>query len=129
MTGGNDPSSRGSSCQVRVGVRVRPLASKEIRQGGKSSLSINQQASIQIASQKAFTYDAVFDSQTDQSSLYASVSSSLLESFVDGYNATVRYYIRGSVVHHCKIPNLIISHFACSRYQILAYGQTGSGKT
>ena len=78
-------------CQVRVGVRVRPLASKEIQQGGKLSLSIHPPASIQIASQKtSFTYDVVFDSQTDQDSLYNSVSDSLLASFVEGYNATVR---------------------------------------
>lgn len=90
MTGGNN-DSRATSCQVRVGVRVRPLASKEIQQGGKMCLSINQsQNSISIASQNTFTYDAVFDSQTDQDSLYQSVSSSLLESFVEGYNATVR---------------------------------------
>lgn len=69
---------------------MRPLASKEIQQGGNISLSINPPASISIASHKTFTYDAVFDSQTDQDSLYNSVSTSLLDSFVEGYNATVR---------------------------------------
>ena len=83
------------TCQVRVGVRVRPLASKEIQQGGKLSLSINPPASITIASHNTFTFDAVFDSQTDQDTLYHSVSASLLESFVDGYNATVRAHRMG----------------------------------
>jgi hypothetical protein len=69
---------------------VRPLTSKEIQQSGKVSLSINSPASISIASHKTFTYDAVFDSQTDQDGLYTSVSTSLLDSFVEGYNATVR---------------------------------------
>lgn len=86
----NSKNNDHRTCQVRVGVRVRPLASKEFQQGGKISLSINSPASISIASHKTFTYDAVFDSQTDQDSLYHSVSTSLLESFVDGYNATVR---------------------------------------
>ena len=75
--------------QVRVGVRVRPLASKELQQGGKVSLTINPPSSISIAREKRFTYDAVFDTQTSQDELYSSVSSSLLHSFVDGYNATV----------------------------------------
>ena len=85
MTGSEDSRT----CQVRVGVRVRPLASKELQQSGKVSLSINPPASISIASHKTFSFDAVFDSETDQESLYDSVSTSLLDSFVEGYNATV----------------------------------------
>ena len=77
------------SSQVRVGVRVRPLAAKEIQHGGNVSMSVFPPSSITIASNKTFTYDAVFDSQTNQDELYNSVSSSLLESFVDGFNATV----------------------------------------
>lgn len=73
-----------------MGVRVRPLASKELQQGGKVSLNINPPASISIAAHKSFTYDAVFDTKTSQDELYGSVSSSLLDSFVEGYNATVR---------------------------------------
>ena len=91
MTGGSIESGSQRTCQVRVGVRVRPLASKEIQQSGKVSLSIQPPASISIASNNTFTYDAVFDSQTDQDSLYGRVSPSLLHSFVDGYNATVRF--------------------------------------
>jgi len=82
---------------VRVGVRVRPLTSKEIQQGGKVSLSILPPSSITITSQKTFTYDAVFDAETNQDDLYSSVSSSLLDSFVDGYNATVSICFPSSV--------------------------------
>ena len=77
------------SSQVRVGVRIRPLTSKEIQQGGNASLSVFPPSSITIASNKTFTYDAVFDSRTNQDELYSGVSSSLLDSFLDGYNATV----------------------------------------
>eukprot|EP00934_Nitzschia_sp_Nitz4_P002427 Nitzschia sp. Nitz4//scaffold4_size323378//238111//243273//NITZ4_000694-RA/size323378-processed-gene-0.302-mRNA-1//1//CDS//3329553501//2422//frame0 len=90
---------------VRVGVRVRPLGSKEIQQGGKIAVSV-QEPAIKIG-QKQFTFDAVFNTNTDQDELFSSVSASLLDSFVDGYNATQN----------------ILSQ------QILAYGQTGSGKT
>jgi len=54
------------SSQVRVGVRVRPLAAKEIQQGGNVSLSVFPPSSITITSNKTFTYDAVFDSHTHQ---------------------------------------------------------------
>jgi hypothetical protein len=78
-----------SSCQVRVGVRIRPLTSKEIKQGGKPVLGVAP-PSIGIG-ERRFTYDAVFDSYVGQQELYESVSGPLLGSFVDGYNATVSY--------------------------------------
>lgn len=49
---------------------------------------------------KAFTYDYVFDTQSDQNTIYETCVNRLVEGALDGYNATV-----------------------------LAYGQTGSGKT
>jgi kinesin family protein 15 len=77
-----------TTSQVRVGVRVRPLASKEIQQGGKISPAVVP-PSISIG-QRKFTYDDVFDSNVEQAELYDNVSTPLLKSFVDGYNATVR---------------------------------------
>jgi hypothetical protein len=47
-----------------------------------------------------FTFDSIYDERSTQTSVYDNSVSPLVESFVDGYNATV-----------------------------LAYGQTGSGKT
>ena len=76
-----------SGSRVRVGVRVRPLASQEIKQGGNCSLSIDS-PTIRMG-RRRFTYDAVFDSNYNQTELYESVSAPLLSSFVDGYNATV----------------------------------------
>ena len=79
-----------SGCQVRVGVRVRPLTSTEIQQGGKNSLSVTA-PSVSIG-QRRFTYDAVFNSIVGQQDLYDSVSAPLLTSFIDGYNATVSLF-------------------------------------
>ncbi len=81
-------SPKGS--RVRVGVRIRPLTSQEIQQGGKSSLSIDLDSPSIRMGPRRFTYDAVFDSRCAQSELYERVSEPLLASFVDGYNATVR---------------------------------------
>ena len=77
-----------SGSRVRVGVRVRPLAPQEIKDGGNCSLSIDS-PTIRMG-RRMFTYDAVFDSNSGQTELYDNVSSRLLSSFVDGYNATVR---------------------------------------
>ncbi|CAB9521271.1 Kinesin-like protein [Seminavis robusta] len=82
--------SASSSCQVRVGVRIRPLTNNEIKQGGKRVLDISPPC-VGIG-ERRFTYDAVFDSFVGQQELYESVSKPLLASFVDGYNATIMAY-------------------------------------
>ena len=86
------PSPRNRSV-VRVGVRVRPLTSKEIVQDGgisKPALSCHGNREIRLGTERRFTYDTVFDERTQQDELYRSVAPPLLESFIDGYNATVR---------------------------------------
>lgn len=82
----NKAQRRGS--RVRVGLRVRPLTSQEIKQGGHASLNIDP-PTIRMGKRR-FTYDAVFDSNCGQDELYESASTPLLRSFIDGYNATVR---------------------------------------
>ena len=73
--------------RVRVGVRIRPLTSTEITQGGEDSLKVTS-PSIKIG-QRQFTYDSVFNSNIGQQELYDTVSAPLLKSFTEGYNATV----------------------------------------
>ncbi|KAG0165700.1 Kinesin-like protein kif21b [Apophysomyces sp. BC1015] len=86
---------------VRVGLRVRPLTHKEQVTNCTECLSfIPNEPQILIGTDKSFTYDYVFDSNTEQPQVYSTAAGPLLEKFLDGYNAT-----------------------------ILAYGQTGSGKT
>eukprot|EP00538_Stauroneis_constricta_P001540 CAMPEP_0119566416 /NCGR_PEP_ID=MMETSP1352-20130426/32999_1 /TAXON_ID=265584 /ORGANISM="Stauroneis constricta, Strain CCMP1120" /LENGTH=118 /DNA_ID=CAMNT_0007615519 /DNA_START=106 /DNA_END=459 /DNA_ORIENTATION=- len=82
------PSS--SSSQVRVGVRIRPLASKEISQGGQGCLNVVA-PSIGIG-QRQFTYDTVFDTHISQQDLYDNIATPLLTSFTAGYNATIMAY-------------------------------------
>ena len=79
-----------TASQVRVGVRIRPLASQEVGQGGKSVLSARA-PEIQLGTRR-FTYDAVFDSSVGQEELYQEVSAPLQASFLDGYNATVSFF-------------------------------------
>jgi len=95
----SDPSPFSSSfdsnnCQVRVGVRIRPLASTETSHGGKTVVfanDIHRTISIGKKQERTFTYDMVFDSKVTQTQLYDRVKGQLLRAFLDGYNATVSF--------------------------------------
>ncbi|KAI8368231.1 uncharacterized protein BYT42DRAFT_123129 [Radiomyces spectabilis] len=90
-----------SSTAVRVGLRVRPLTQKEQFSNCAECLTfIPNEPQILIGTDKSFTYDYVFDSDSHQAQVYATAAAPLLHKFMEGFNAT-----------------------------ILAYGQTGSGKT
>ena len=88
------PQMQAPSCQVRVGVRVRPLTSGEISANGRGVVEANSfDRTVSLAKRK-FTFDAVFDSHVTQTELYQAVSPSLLGSFLDGYNATVSCFLQ-----------------------------------
>ncbi|ETM42823.1 hypothetical protein L914_11596 [Phytophthora nicotianae] len=91
---------------VKVVVRCRPLFGKELVEGRKSIITLDQAAALislkcpdngQI---KSFTFDSVYDENTSQRQFYDESGYPLVESIFDGYNGT-----------------------------IFAYGQTGCGKT
>lgn len=81
------PNEQQLASQVRVGVRVRPLTSIELRESGKNVLKARN-PEVRIG-ERRFTYDTVFDAAIGQSELYGSVSPPLLKTFLEGYNATV----------------------------------------
>jgi kinesin family protein 4/21/27 len=90
-------------CNVRVGVRVRPLSNTELAADSRQVISYPGRDVISIGDgkgDKSFTFDHVFPAHMSQQELYESTAAPMLQSFLDGYNVTV-----------------------------LAYGQTGSGKT
>jgi hypothetical protein len=78
-----------ATSHVRVAVRIRPLTPQEIGQG---AIQVVEAVPPTVGiGERRFTYDSVFDSNVTQSDLYGSVSGPLLKSFLEGYNATVRY--------------------------------------
>lgn len=86
---------------VRVALRCRPLVPKEISEGCQCCLTfVPGEPQVIVGTEKAFTYDYVFDPTAEQEEVFNTAVSSLLCGLFKGYHATV-----------------------------LAYGQTGSGKT
>ncbi|KAK2828741.1 hypothetical protein Q5P01_019775 [Channa striata] len=86
---------------VRVALRCRPLVPKEINEGCQCCLTfVPGEPQVIVGTEKAFTYDYVFDPTAEQEEVFTSAVSPLLNGLFKGYHATV-----------------------------LAYGQTGSGKT
>ncbi|XP_026859007.2 kinesin-like protein KIF21A isoform X1 [Electrophorus electricus] len=95
MTTGQDESS------VRVALRIRPQLAREKIEGCHiCTLVTPGEPQVILGKDKAFTFDYVFDMDSQQDSLYCNCTEKLIESCFEGYNAT-----------------------------IFAYGQTGSGKT
>ncbi|XP_073695055.1 kinesin-like protein KIF21A isoform X2 [Garra rufa] len=95
MSSGQDESS------VRVAVRVRPQLAKEKIEGCHICTFVTPgEPMVVLGKDKAFTFDYVFDMDSQQDSIYSNCTEKLIEGCFEGYNAT-----------------------------IFAYGQTGSGKT
>ncbi|XP_030556916.1 kinesin-like protein KIF21A isoform X1 [Drosophila novamexicana] len=88
-------------CLVRVAVRIRPQNSRELIDMCRICTTVTPgEQQIVLGSDKAFTFDYVYDVDSNQCDIYTECVERLVEGTLYGYNATV-----------------------------LAYGQTGSGKT
>lgn len=93
---------------VKVIVRCRPLSSQELANGHSKIVHMRpQRGQIELKNPKEqdeptkdFTFDAIYDENSTQSDLYEETFRDLVDSVLNGYNAT-----------------------------IFAYGQTGTGKT
>ncbi|KAL6106293.1 kif21a [Pungitius sinensis] len=95
MTSGQDESS------VRVALRIRPQLAREKIEGCHICTYVMPgEPQVILGKDKSFTYDYMFDMDSQQEAVYASCTEKLIEGCFEGYNATV-----------------------------FAYGQTGSGKT
>ena len=97
--------------QITIAIRIRPLSQNEkelsdiesVTAINSNSLSVSSENSSKKNSQikyQQFFFDYVFDKTATQQEIYTKTTKNLLESIIEGYNATV-----------------------------FAYGATGSGKT
>ncbi|XP_055382078.1 kinesin-like protein KIF21A isoform X2 [Condylostylus longicornis] len=95
--GGNEEKD---TC-VRVAVRIRPQIPREVIDMCRICTTVTPgEPHVVLGTDKAFTFDFVFDVNSSQVEIYEKCIDRLVEGALKGYNATV-----------------------------LAYGQTGSGKT
>ncbi|KAK9516268.1 hypothetical protein VZT92_024209 [Zoarces viviparus] len=95
MTSGQDESS------VRVALRIRPQLAREKIEGCHICTYVMPgEPQVILGKDKSFTYDYMYDMDSQQETIYSSCTEKLIEGCFEGYNATV-----------------------------FAYGQTGSGKT
>ncbi|XP_077451930.1 kinesin-like protein KIF21A isoform X4 [Stigmatopora argus] len=95
MTSGQDESS------VRVALRIRPQLPREKIEGCHICTYVMPgEPQVILGKDKSFTYDYVFDMDSQQDAIYQTCTEKLIDGCFEGYNATV-----------------------------FAYGQTGSGKT
>ncbi|XP_030645550.1 kinesin-like protein KIF21A isoform X2 [Chanos chanos] len=95
MSSGQDESS------VRVALRIRPQLAREKIEGCHICTFVTPgEPQVILGKDKAFTFDYVFDMDSQQDAVYGNCTEKLIEGCFEGYNAT-----------------------------IFAYGQTGSGKT
>ncbi|XP_044257400.1 kinesin-like protein KIF21A [Tribolium madens] len=86
---------------VRVAVRIRPQTPREVIDMCQICTFVQPgEPQVTLGNDKTFSYNYVFDMETSQERVYETCVAGLVDSSLEGYNATV-----------------------------LAYGQTGSGKT
>ncbi|MBN3321022.1 KI21A protein, partial [Atractosteus spatula] len=82
-------------------IRIRPQLAREKIEGCHICTFVTPgEPQVILGKDKAFTFDYVFDMETQQGAIYSNCTEKLIEGCFEGYNAT-----------------------------IFAYGQTGSGKT
>lgn len=99
--GGGGGSVDDKDSSVRVAVRIRPQIPREVIDLCRVCTTVTPgEPHVVLGTDKAFTFDYVFDVCSQQAEVYASCVEKLVDGALKGYNATV-----------------------------LAYGQTGSGKT
>lgn len=96
----SDSFSQRAVQRVQVVVRLRPFLAHDDQSSPRLVKVVPEQRSVQIVDHSSFTFDAVHGMNSSQREIYDRSARSLVDSCLEGYNAT-----------------------------ILAYGQTGTGKT
>lgn len=97
-----------SATSVKVAVRVRPIAAKELLANSAECVEIipgTQQIvvgggpgsgvgtdTVYAFTQKSFTFDYLFPADSRQESLYEEAVAPLIDRFLEGFNATILAY-------------------------------------
>ena len=88
------------SSKVQVAVRVRPLLPREVAESRRECVRVDRgEKQLIIGQDRSFTFDYVFRGDQAQAYVYEQSVQPLLESTLQGFNATVFAY--GQTVRHC----------------------------
>ncbi|CAG8489476.1 20594_t:CDS:2 [Gigaspora margarita] len=94
-----------TSTSVKVALRIRPLSTKETIQGCNECLSLIPDApqQILIGTDRSFTFDYVFPSDTEQEEVFEDCAISLLDKFVEGQTGSGKTYSMGTALDGSNI--------------------------
>ncbi|CAG8439661.1 5846_t:CDS:2 [Funneliformis caledonium] len=94
-----------ATTSVRVALRVRPLNSKETLQNCSECLTIIPDApQILIGTDRSFTFDYVFPSETEQEDVFQDCARPLLDKLVEGQTGSGKTYSMGTALDGSDIP-------------------------
>ncbi|CAG8734622.1 7001_t:CDS:2, partial [Dentiscutata heterogama] len=94
-----------TSTSVKVALRIRPLSEKETIQGCNECLTPIPDApqQILIGTDRSFTFDYVFPSDTEQEEVFQDCAISLLDKFVEGQTGSGKTYSMGTALDGSNI--------------------------
>lgn len=81
--------------KVKVAIRVRPLINIEIENGAEIVVSTEKDKRVRVAvpaRNNTFEFDWAFNYSISQNRVYNEICQPLIDSFFNGYNATVFAY-------------------------------------
>ena len=82
-----------SSDSVIVGLRIRPLLSRDLNEGARECLrKIQNEPQVVIGADRPFTYNHVFSPTSTQTEVFEECMRPLVDSVLEGYHATVLAY-------------------------------------
>ena len=107
---------------VTVGLRIRPLLARDLAEGAQECLrKVAGEPQVVLGADRAFTFNHVFSPQATQGALFDECMRPIVESVLEGYNATVLAY--GQVRRSSQDPLLTAHQAHCSTWLACAKGR------
>ena len=80
--------------EFKVVIRCRPLSSTELTNGNRCVVAIDaNNGSVQLTKDggetRSFTFDAVYDMNSQQAAIYENCGWAIVDSVMEGYNGTM----------------------------------------
>jgi hypothetical protein len=115
-----------TSTRVKVGVRIRPLVSSESENGAELVVTAEREKRIRVAvpaRNNSFDFDWAWSPAISQRKVYLEACKPLIDSFFDGYNATVFAY--GKFFHGILLSLTLLNQAKQVLGRLLQWETTG----